>query len=133
MNANQNLTGNWIDATGDVVAGDTIRFTEAVFGGAFRNSTFLGEREITATVLKDSYGAAKQQHTFTLRILASAGCQPLAGGAQTTRKGRNVYRRGVRRLEWTDEAARAAAAEEKHSRGDSARAERAHRRETCLA
>ena len=118
-----------INCTGDVVAGDTIRFTEAVFGGSHRRPVKVGERVIVARVLRDSYGADKQQHTFTLKVIASEGYQPLQAGTQTTRKGRNIYRNGTQRAAWDDEGARATAADEKHTRGAAARAERAIRRE----
>ena len=118
----------WMPATGDVVRGDTIRFTEAVFAGSFRNPQFSGNREIVAEVLNDSYGRDKQQHTFTLRVIRSSGTQPLEAGVTTTRKGRNVYRNGTERLEWTDENARTMAASEKHTRGDAARRSRDVRR-----
>lgn len=118
-----------IPATGDVCTGDEILFVEAVFGGAHRKPTFLGERRIAARIVKDSYGAAKQQHTFTLEIVASDGTSPLPVGTKTTRKGRNVYRNGTSRKPWADEAARREALDEKHGRGDAARAARAARKE----
>ena len=117
-----------VDATGDVVVGDTIRFTEGVFGGSFRNPKYLGTRTVEAEVTKDSYGEAKQQHTFTLRILASEGYDALEAGKTTRRKGRNVYRNGTARKQWDDENARQKALDEKHARGDIARAERGVRR-----
>lgn len=137
-----------IDCTGDVVTGDQIRFTEAVFEGSHRNPKKRGQRTIEAQVLRDSYGAAKQQHTFTLRVLASEGYQPLETGAVVHRKGRNVYRNGVKRTHWPDELPapgkesdeshwrlyggisneRAAARSEKHQRGNQARFERDLRR-----
>ncbi len=117
-----------IDCTGDVVAGDTILFAEAVFAGSYRRPRFVGERRVAARVLRDGYGGAKQQHSFTLEILWSDGVEPLAAGARTVRKGRNLYRRGTRRLPWPDESARRAAADEKHVRGDAARAARELRR-----
>lgn len=116
-----------IPCTGDVVAGDIIEFTEAVFAGTFRKPRYVGERTVQAEVLRDSYGAGKQQHTFTLKVLASAGAEPLAAGTVTTRKGRNVYRNGTRRAAWAVEADRRAALDEKHTRGDLARAVRAER------
>ncbi|MDE1904998.1 MAG: hypothetical protein KGH75_00925 [Rhodospirillales bacterium] len=118
-----------LDCTGDVVTGDTILFTEATFGGSFRNPKYLGDRRLIAEVVRDSYGDAKQQHTFTLFVLASDGVEPVATGTKITRKGRNVYRNGTRRLRWPDESARRHAAEEKHTRGAEARARRAARRE----
>lgn len=118
-----------IPATGDVCTGDEILFTEAVFGGSHRKPTFLGERRVAARIVKDSYGAAKQQHTFTLEIIASDGVQPLVAGTKTTRKGRNVYRNGTARKPWADEAARREALDEKHGRGDAARSARDSRKE----
>ena len=118
-----------IDCTGDVVAGDEIEFTEAVFGGSYRKPRFLGERIVRARVIKESYGTDKQQHTFSLEVIESEGTDPLAAGAKTRRKGRNVYRNGTRRAPWADEAARVAVQTEKHMRGDAARAERDARRD----
>jgi len=128
----------WINSTGDVITGDVVEFQEGVFRGFAGHSQFshsrptcLGARRVVAEVIRDSYGSDKQQHTFTLRVLASDGAEPLAPGTVTTRKGRNVYRNGVRRIEWADEAARDDAAAEKHDRGDKARAARAIRRQLC--
>jgi len=117
-----------IDATGDVVTGDTIKFTEAVFAGSFRKPIYLGDRVIEAEIIRDSYGAEKQQHTFTIRILRSTGTDAVPVGTVTTRKGRNIYRRGVQRQIWQSEDARASEASEKHKRGDDARQAREQRR-----
>ena len=117
------------NCTGDCVTGDTILFSEAVFSGSFKKPVYRGDRRIVAKIVKDSYGAGKQQHTFTLEILDSDGFDPLKPGTKTTRKGRNVYRNGTSRLPWEDESLRNAAADEKHARGDAARAERAARKE----
>lgn len=124
-----NPTEFTIPCTGDVVVGDTILFTEAVFGGSHRRPKFLGERLVQADVVRDSYGADKQQHTFTLRVTYSEGYEAIAVGTLIRRKGRNVYRNGTARRAWQDETARHAARDEKHSRGDVARAERDARRE----
>jgi hypothetical protein len=118
-----------INCTGDVVTGDIVTFAEGVFGGSFKRPKYLGERAITARVVKDSYGAAKQQHTFTIEVIESTGYDPLKPGTVTTRKGRNIYRNGVTRLAWADEAARKSAVDEKHMRGDQARAARDVRKE----
>lgn len=116
-----------INCSGDVVTGDTIRFTESVFGGSFRKPRYLGERTVEAIVIGDSYGAGRQQHTFSLVIVTCEGVDPLTPGTKTTRKGRNVYRNGTVRKPWIDEAQRVSAAEEKHARGDIARAARDER------
>lgn len=116
-----------IPCAGDVCAGDTILFGESVFGGSYRKPRFLGERRIAARVVRDSYGGAKQQHTFTIEVLASDGYDPLAAGTTTTRKGRNVYRIATWRRPWTDEAARREALDEKHERAAMLRARRVSR------
>lgn len=118
------MTAKWLNATGDVVPGDVIRFTEAVFGGTPWKPRYLGEREIIARVLRDSYGRDRGQHTFTLEVVSSTGTEALAAGTVTQRKGRNVYRNGTERRRWDDEAARDRIAAEKHARGDKARAKR---------
>lgn len=121
-------TASWIDATGDVVAGDTIKFTEGVFGGSRSRPKYLGEREVTAVVERESYGAEKQQHTFSIKVIDSSGYDALDAGLVTRRKGRNIYRNGTKRLIWDDEAARRDALAEKHARGGAARQERDARR-----
>lgn len=122
-----------INCTGDVVVGDEIEFSESVFGkgyfGKFSKSPkFLGKRIIRAKVVKDSYGKSKQQHTFTLVVLESKGYSPLLAGSKILRKGRNVYRDGTKRKPWDCEEERKKVADEKHSRGDIARAKRSERR-----
>lgn len=117
-----------IDCTGDAVTGDVILFAEAVFGGSYRKPRFLGERRVIAEIVADSYGAARQQHTFTLTVIDSDGYDPLPRGLRTTRKGRNVYKDGTKRTPWPDEAARRREAGEKHARGDAARAARDERK-----
>jgi hypothetical protein len=119
-----------ISATGDVVVGDNVTFDEAVFAGSYRKPKFVGTRSISATVVKDSYGAGKQQHTFTLVITGSTGTDPLEVGEKILRKARNVYRNGVSRQLWDDETSRLAVQVEKHERGGAAREVRAVRRET---
>jgi hypothetical protein len=114
----------WINCTGDAVVGDTIRFVENVFEGSFYSPCFLGKREVIAEIVADSYGAKKQQHTFTLKIIKSAGCKPLEIASKIRRKGRNIYRNGTERLKWENESQRDAVAAEKHLRGDVVRARR---------
>ncbi len=111
------LNPRWIDATGDVVAGDTVRFKRAIFGGSHRRPVFLGHEDIEGVVLRDSYGLRTGQHTFTLRT----------PDRDLKIMGRNLYRNGVSRQIWHDESARRLAADEKHRRGDFARNERAEK------
>ncbi|WP_048646579.1 hypothetical protein [Nitratireductor soli] len=117
-----------VNCTGDACTGDVILFTEAVFGGSFRKPKFLGERRIAARIIKDSYGSAKQQHTFTVEVIESDGYDALPVGTKTTRKGRNVYRNGTTRQPWADESDRKATLDDKHQRGDCARAAREERK-----
>ena len=109
---------NSIDATGDIVTGDEVTFERAVFKGSYPNARFSHNETISGIVTKDSYGAAKQQHTFTI----------LKDDGETIRiKGRNLYRNGVTRKLWINEDKRRKVVEAKHARGDSARAERESR------
>jgi hypothetical protein len=107
-----------INCTGDAVVGDEVRFERATFSGSFRNAKFAGFETITGKIVRDSYGRDKQQHTFTLE---------LAEGGELRIKGRNLYANGLYRKPWADESLRHEAAEEKHVRGNAARAAREHR------
>ena len=117
-----------VDCKGDACRGDVILFTEGVFSGSYRKPRFVGERRIAARIVKDSYGSAKQQHTFTIEVIASDGTDPLEPGTVTKRKGRNIYRNGTLRQEWPDEAARNEVLDDKHQRGDAAREARDERK-----
>ena len=119
----------WIPATGDVVAGDEIRFTESVWAGSHRKPIYCGDRFVRGDVLRESYGAAKQQHTFSILVRESSGVSALEPGAKIRRKGRNVYKGRPSRLQWADESDRDAVAAEQHARGAAARADRDQRRE----
>jgi len=107
-----------ISCTGDAVTGDEVRFERATFSGSFRNAKFAGFERITGKIIRDSYGDKKQQHTFTLLLL---------DGSKLRIKGRNLYANGTYRKQWVDESARESARDEKHDRGDSARAQRRER------
>ena len=112
-----------ICCTGDAVVGDEVRFARAEFGGSFRKPVFLRFELVTGKIVADNYGADKQQHTFTLE---------LPNGTRSRIKGRNLYREGIWRKAWPDEAKRRLVADEKHSRGDAARAQReARKMENC--
>ena len=104
-----------IDCTGDAVVGDFVMFERAVFEGSYRRPIFVENETIHAQIVKDSYGADRQQHTFTLKT---------AGGRTFRIKGRNLYRNGTRRMAWPDESKRKLALDEKHDRGESARFDR---------
>ena len=75
----------------------------------------MGTETIYGKIAKDSYGASKQQHTFTIE----------GEGGDTFRiKGRNLYKNGCYRKEWTDESKRNEVLDDKHNRGGKARKER---------
>lgn len=109
-----------IDCTGDVVTGDQVSFERATFTGSFRNAKFSGFERISGTVINDSYGQAKQQHTFIIL---------LQNGDKLCIKGRNLYKNGTYRKPWANESDRNQVADEKHTRGAIARNERANRLE----
>ncbi|CBI29398.3 unnamed protein product, partial [Vitis vinifera] len=61
----------FVNCTGDVCKGDVVLFTQKVyakFDKVKRNGKLLGKRTIAGRIVKESYGAAKQQHTFTVRL-----------------------------------------------------------------
>ena len=111
--------GYFINATGDVVVGDEVKFERAIFDGSWRRPKFTGFETVVGRVVRDSYGSLKQQHTFTIQ---------LEDGSTTRIKGRNLYGNGVYRRKWADELARRNVANEKHIRGNKARADRDNRR-----
>lgn len=127
--ASHAIPNSWIPVNGDLVTGDTVRFKEAVFSGSYKSPRHVGDREVTAEVLNDSYGKGKQQHTFTIRVIHCTGYDCLTVGKVTTRKGRNIYRNSPIRLTWVNEEDRGKAAEDKHKRGAAAREQRDIRRE----
>lgn len=119
-----------INCRGDVCTGDIVLFSQKVYekydlasrGGA---QTPIGKRTIAGKIVKDSYGAAKQQHTFTVEILWSTGVKALPPLYPLLIKGRNLYRLQTYRQPWPNEAERAKVLAEKHARGDEARSTRA--------
>lgn len=117
-----------ISCTGDAVTGDVIQFEEGVFGGSFRNPKFLWKRLVEGVIKKDSYGADKQQHTFSIEVILTKWIEPLVPWTMIKRKWRNVYRNGTSRQPWDDENARILARWEKHMRGIEAREIRDFRR-----
>ena len=103
---------NFIDCTGNCCVGDEIIFERAVFSGNYFKPKFSHFETIEGKIIKDSYGAEKQQHTFT--ILKE-------DGDKMRIKGRNLYKRGVKRKIWKDENKRKEVLDEKYKRGNEAR------------
>ncbi|KAJ4964892.1 hypothetical protein NE237_016741 [Protea cynaroides] len=124
----------FITCTGDVCRGDVVLFTQRVYARydkVTRNGNVLGKRTIAGKVVKESYGAAKQQHTFTVEILWSKGFKSLPPLFPLLVKGRNLYRLKTFRQQWDDEEERSRVLTEKHRRGAAARHLRALNKARC--
>ena len=78
----------------DLTAGCKIEFTENVYGGSYRKPTFLGERQIVGTIVQESYGDRRGQHTFTIDVISATGydASKVLDQTKILRKGRNVYK-----------------------------------------
>lgn len=98
------------NVTGDVATGDQVIFARATFEGSYKRPRFAGIEVISGKVVADSYGKAKQQHTFT--ISTSKGSMRI--------KGRNLYSIAVFAKSRCAEE-RQASLDDKHKRGDRAR------------
>ncbi|XP_062002692.1 zinc finger CCCH domain-containing protein 62 isoform X2 [Rosa rugosa] len=117
-----------INCTGDVCKEDVVLFTQKVhqkFDKMTRHGRVLGKRVVAGRVVKESYGAAKQQHTFTVEVLWSRGIKELCPLFPLLVKGRNLYKMKTFRQRWSNEAERSTVLAEKHRRGGAARLVRA--------
>ncbi|XP_042495282.1 uncharacterized protein LOC122074499 [Macadamia integrifolia] len=113
-----------INCTGDVCTHDVVLFTQRVYeryDKVTRNGNHQGKRTIAGRVVKESYGAAKQQHTFTVEVLWSKGFKRLPPLFPLLVKGRNLYRYKTLRQCWDNEKERSMVLAEKHKRGAEAR------------
>ncbi|XP_020275484.1 zinc finger CCCH domain-containing protein 62-like isoform X2 [Asparagus officinalis] len=118
-----------LNCKGDACTGDIVMFEQNVyemFSIASRSATGppCGTRVVIGRIVKESYGAAKQQHTFTIEVLWSTGEKPLPPLHPLLIKGRNLYRLKTMRQRWADEEERRKVLQEKHSRGFVARCSR---------
>ncbi|XP_024971571.1 zinc finger CCCH domain-containing protein 62-like [Cynara cardunculus var. scolymus] len=121
-----------MNCKGDSCTGDVVLFEQNVyemFSIASRSATGppCGTRVIAGRIVKESYGAAKQQHTFTIEVLWSKGVKPLPPLHPLLIKGRNLYRLKTMRQRWENESERQKILSEKHFRGNTARSYRAAR------
>ncbi|KAA8531723.1 hypothetical protein F0562_006560 [Nyssa sinensis] len=117
-----------INCTGDACRGDVVLFTQKVyekFDKMTRKGNLQGKRTIAGRIVKESYGAAKQQHTFTVEVLWSKGIRKLPPLFSLLVKGRNLYKLKTFRQVWKNEAERSKVLAEKHKRGAAARHKRA--------
>ncbi|XP_022739335.1 uncharacterized protein LOC111291702 isoform X1 [Durio zibethinus] len=113
-----------INCTGDVCKGDVVLFTQKVyekFNKVKRHGRLLGSRTVAGRVVKESYGKAKQQHTFTVEVLWSKGTKKFPPLFPLLVKGRNLYKLKTYRQRWSSEAERRNVLAEKHRRGKAAR------------
>ncbi|KAK0586560.1 hypothetical protein LWI29_008892 [Acer saccharum] len=118
-----------LNCKGDACTGDVVMFEQNVyemFNIASRSASGppCGKRIVAGRIVKESYGAAKQQHTFTIEVLWSKGEKPLPPLHPLLIKGRNLYRLETRRQRWEDEGERRKVLMEKHARGSHARSDR---------
>ncbi|XP_061352789.1 zinc finger CCCH domain-containing protein 62-like [Gastrolobium bilobum] len=118
-----------LNCKGDACTGDVVLFEQNVyemFNIVSRSASGppCGKRIVAGRIVKESYGSAKQQHTFTIEVLWSKGEQPLPPLYPLLIKGRNLYRLKTLRQKWKDEEKRLKILMEKHSRGSLARADR---------
>ncbi|KAG2538282.1 zinc finger CCCH domain-containing protein 62-like isoform X2 [Panicum virgatum] len=117
---------------GDACKGDVVMFEQYIYRrkkGAPREvkGRLCGQRTNAGRIIKESYGTAKQQHTFTIEILWSKGYKPWPPLHPLLIKGRNLYKDKTMRQPWPDEEERNKVIQEKHERGDLARKSRAAR------
>ncbi|KAK3153610.1 hypothetical protein QOZ80_2BG0178220 [Eleusine coracana subsp. coracana] len=120
-----------LNCKGDACKGDVVMFEQNIYRrkkGAPREVKHLcGQRTNAGRIIKESYGTAKQQHTFTIEILWSKGYKPWSPLHPLLIKGRNLYKEKTMRQPWTDEEERNTVLKEKHARGFVARKSRASR------
>ncbi|KAG6773999.1 hypothetical protein POTOM_021348 [Populus tomentosa] len=122
-----------INCRGDVCKGDVVMFVQKVyskFNKVTRHGKILGRRTVAGRVVKESYGSAKQQHTFTVEVLWSKGVKKLPPLSPLLVKGRNLYKLRTFRQCWINEAERQKVLAEKHKRGTAARLMRTMKKST---
>ncbi|KAL2457357.1 zinc finger CCCH domain-containing protein 62-like [Forsythia ovata] len=118
-----------LNCKGDACTGDVVMFEQNVYemfsiASRSANGPPCGTRVVAGRIVKESYGAAKQQHTFTIEVLWSKGEKPLPPLHPLLIKGRNLYRLKTMRQRWKDEGERQKILLEKHTRGCIARSDR---------
>ncbi|CAN0877732.1 Zinc finger CCCH domain-containing protein 62 [Linum grandiflorum] len=118
-----------INCKGDACTSDIVLFEQNVYDtynivSRSASGPPCGKRIVAGRIVKESYGAAKQQHTFTIEVLWSKGDKPLPPLHPLLIKGRNLYRLKTLRQRWQDENQRSRVLMEKHSRGSLARSDR---------
>ncbi|KAJ6682028.1 SAP DOMAIN-CONTAINING PROTEIN [Salix koriyanagi] len=123
----------FINCRGDVCKGDVVMFVQKVyskFNNVTRHGKILGSRTVAGRVVNESYGSAKQQHTFTVEVLWNKGVKKLPPLSPLLVKGRNLYKLRTFRQRWNNEAERQKILAEKHKRGTAARLARTMKKST---
>ncbi|VAI27832.1 unnamed protein product [Triticum turgidum subsp. durum] len=118
-----------LNCKGDACKGDVVMFEQNIYRrkkGDPRGikGRLCGQRTNAGRIIKESYGTAKQQHTFTVEIFWSKGYKPWPPLHPLLIKGRNLYKDKTMRQPWPDEKERSRVLEEKHARGFQARKSR---------
>lgn len=118
-----------LNCKGDACKGDVVIFEQNIYRrkkGEPRGvrGRLCGQRTNAGRIIKESYGTAKQQHTFTVEIFWSKGYKPWPPLHPLLIKGRNLYKDKTMRQPWPDEHERSRVLQEKHARGFIARKSR---------
>ncbi|XP_071711771.1 uncharacterized protein [Rutidosis leptorrhynchoides] len=114
-----------VNCTGDACKGDVVLFRQKVHN---KQTKVVGKRTVAGKIIKESYGASKQQHTFTIEVFWSKPSRNLPSLSTLLVKGRNLYKFGTFRQPWNNERDRSKVLGEKHTRGEEARNKRKLRR-----
>ena len=77
----------------NLTTGTKIKLTESVYTGSWKHPRYVGDRTILGTIVKDSYGAKRGQHTFTVQVEESTGVDAPDVGKKICRKGRTLYKK----------------------------------------
>jgi len=90
---------------GHIVAGDIIKFEEAVWGKDFHEKKYMGQRCNVVRITHESV-SKNMQHRLYFEVMDSSGTEPLATGTKKWRLNINITKRECYRQLWKDEAAR---------------------------
>lgn len=107
-----------VNITGNACQGDEVLYIRERWVGSYKKPRFDGFYIEQGKIIKDSYGYAKQQHTFTIKL----------DNGNTLIKGRNLYKY-ITLAKKRDISERQVFLDEKYSRGVSARKARYIRKE----
>lgn len=86
-----------IECAGEVIVGDEIAFSRGVFTGAYPACVFIGYETVRGTVISCGSAVLAGNRLYTMRTLS---------GARTRIAAHNIYKHGVWRKPWDDEAVR---------------------------